>query len=94
MLLDDGNVVVFTLTRELDAVKWTTVVSNSVLAAAAGVPAGSVASDLQVQDDGAFAFLKYGTEWKVLGYDPPHWTLHLRDSEGRPPADQAAAQAI
>ncbi len=94
VLCDDGAVAVFTLTKELDAVKWTTVVSNDVLCAAADVPAGSVATDLQVRDDGAFAFLKYGSEWKVLGYDPPHWTLHVVDTNGVPPADATAARNI
>ena len=94
VLLDDGNVVVFTLTKDLVEIKWTTVVSNAVLAAAAGVPAGSVASDLQVRDDGAFAFLKFGSEWKTLGYDPPHWTLWILDADGNPATTAADAKAI
>ncbi|MBQ3811569.1 MAG: hypothetical protein II839_12220 [Kiritimatiellae bacterium] len=94
VLCDDGAVAVFTLTEALDAVKWTTVVSNAVLAAAAGVPAGSVASDLQVQDDGAFAFLEYGAEWKALGYARPHWSLHVLDADGALVGEAEAARAI
>ena len=94
VLLDNGAVAVFTLTSDLAEIKWTTVVSNAVLAAAAGVPAGSVASDLQVQDDGAFAFLKYGTEWKALGYARPHWSLHVLDENGALVRDAAEARTI
>ena len=93
-LCDDGDIIVYTLTNDLAQVKWTTVLSAADLAAAAGVAEGSKATDLYVSDDGAFGFLKYGSAWKSLGYDPPHWTLWILDADGNPATTAADAKAI
>ena len=93
-LCGDGDIVVYTLTNDLAQVKWTTVLSAADLAAAAGVAEGSKATDLYVSDDGAFGFLKYGSEWKTLGYDPPHWTLWILDANGDPATTASDAQSI
>lgn len=93
-LCGDGDIVVYTLTNDLAQVKWTTVLSAADLAAAAGVAMGSKATDLYVSDDGAFGFLKYGSEWKTLGYDPPHWTLWILDANGDPATTLSDAQNI
>jgi len=93
-LCGDGDIVVYTLTNDLAQVRWTTVLSAADLAAAAGVATGSKATDLYVSDDGAFGFLKYGSVWKTLGYDPPHWKLYILDADGNPATTAADAQAI
>ena len=93
-LCGDGDIVVYTMTNDLAQVKWTTVLSAADLAAAAGVAEGSKATDLYVSDDGAFGFLKYGSEWKTLGYDPPHWALWILDASGDPATTLSEAQNI
>ena len=94
VLCGNGDVVVFTLTKELDAIKWTTPLLAANLAAAAGVAEGSKATDIIVADDGAYCFLKYGEVWKTLGYDPPHWKLYILDKGGNPATTPRAAQDI
>ena len=94
VLCGNGDVVVFTLTKELDAIKWTTPLLAADLAAAAGVAEGSKATDIIVADDGAYCFLKYGEVWKTLGYDPPHWKLYILDAAGNPATTPRAAQDI
>lgn len=93
-LCSDGDVVVYTMTNDLSQIVWTTSLTAEKLASAAGVAEGSVATDLYVSDDGAYAFLKYGDEWKALEYTSPTWTLYILDSDGNSAADETTANDI
>ena len=81
-LLETGDVIAWTLTNDCTNVKWTTVLTAAELATAAGVTAGSIATDLQVTDDGRIAFLNYGGTYKALAYTPPRWELRIVDGNG------------
>ena len=81
-LLDTGDVIAWTLTNDCTNVKWTTVLTAAELATAAGVSAGSIATDLQVTDDGRIAFLNYGGTYKAIANTPPRWEFRIVDGNG------------
>ena len=93
-LLGTGDVIAWTLTNDCTNVKWTTVLTAAELAAAAGVSAGSIATDLQVTDDGRLAFLNYGGTYKALANTPPRWELRIVDGNGDLVTDADVATQI
>jgi len=73
VLCTDGDVVEFTMAKDLSSAVWTNTLSAAKLATAAG--ASGTATDLKVSDDGRLAFLNYGGTWKALGYAAPTWSI-------------------
>ena len=73
VLCTDGDVVEFTMAKDLSSAVWTNTLTAAKLATVAG--ASGTASDLKVSDDGRLAFLKYGDTWKALGYAAPTWSI-------------------
>lgn len=90
VLCTDGDIVEFTMVKDLASAVWTNTLSAATLADAAD--ASGAATDLKVSDDGRLAFLNYGGTWKALGYKPPSWTLHVLDSAGNEVADTTEAK--
>ena len=90
VLSTDGDIVEFTMAKDLSSAVWTNALTAAKLATAAS--ASGTASDLQVSDDGRLAFLNYGGIWKALGYKPPTWTLHVLDSNGEEVTDVTVAK--
>ena len=72
-LCTDGDIVEFTMSKDLSSAVWTNTLSAAKLATAAG--ATGAATDLKVSDDGRLAFLNYGGTWKALGYTAPKWWI-------------------
>ncbi len=85
VLCTDGDVIEFTMARDLSSSVWTNTLTASKLATAAG--AIGAATDLQVSDDGRLAFLNYGGTWKALGYAAPTWRV-ITDSASCPCPDK------
>lgn len=85
VLCTDGDVVEFTMSKDLSSAVWTNTLAAAKLASAAG--ATGAATDLQVSDDGRLAFLKYGDTWKALGYAAPTWRV-ITDSASCPCPDK------
>lgn len=81
VLCTDGDVVEFTMAKDLSSAVWTNTLTAAKLATAAG--ASGAATDLKVSDDGRLAFLKYGGAWKALGYAAPTWSV-ITDSANCP----------
>ncbi|MCR5751601.1 MAG: hypothetical protein K6G91_06545, partial [Kiritimatiellae bacterium] len=73
VLCTDGDIVEFTMAKDLSSAVWTNTLAAAKLATTAG--ATGAATDLQVSDDGRLAFLNYGGTWKALGYTAPTWTI-------------------
>lgn len=73
VLCTSGDIVEFTMAKDLSSAVWTNTLTAAKLAATAG--ASGTASDLKVSDDGRLAFLKYGDTWKALGYAAPTWRV-------------------
>ena len=73
VLCTDGDVVEFTMAKNISSAVWTNTLSAAKLATAAG--ASGAATDLKVSDDGRIAFLNYGGTWKALGYAAPTWYI-------------------
>ena len=80
VLCTDGDIVEFTMSKDLSSAVWTNTLTAAKLATVAG--ASGAATDLQVSDDSRLAFLNYGGTWKSLGYKTPTWTLHVLDVYG------------
>ena len=80
VLCTDGDIVEFTMSKDLSSAVWTNTLTAAKLATVAG--ASGAATDLQVSDDSRLAFLNYGGTWKSLGYKTPTWTLHVLDLHG------------
>lgn len=80
VLCTDGDIVEFTMSKDLSSAVWTNTLTAAKLATVAG--ASGAATDLQVSDDSRLAFLNYGGTWKSLGYKTPKWTLHVLDVYG------------
>ena len=90
VLCTDGDIVEFTMAKDLSAAVWTNTLVAADLATTAG--ASGAAADLQVSDDGRLAFLNYGGTWKALGYKTPAWTLHVLDANGDEVTDATVAK--
>ena len=73
VLCTNGDIVEFTMAKDLSSAVWANTLSAAKLAAAAG--ASGAATDLKVSDDGRLAFLNYGGTWKALGYAAPTWSI-------------------
>ena len=87
VLSTDGDVVEFTMAKDLSSAVWTNTLSAAKLAAAA--VASGTASDLKVSDDGRLAFLDYNGTWKALAYAAPTWSV-ITDSMNCPCRDKHA----
>ena len=87
VLCTDGDIVEFTMAKNLSSAVWTNTLSAARLATTAG--ATGTASDLKVSDDGRLAFLKYGDTWKALGYTAPTWSV-ITDEDVCPCPDKHA----
>lgn len=73
VLCTNGDIVEFTMAKNLSSAVWTNTLTAAKLASAAG--ASGAATDLKVSDDGRLAFLNYGGTWKALGYTAPTWSI-------------------
>ena len=73
VLCTSGDIVEFTMAKDLSSAVWTNTLTAAKLAAAAG--ASGTASDLKVSDDGRLAFLDYNGTWKALAYAAPTWRV-------------------
>ena len=90
VLCIDGDIVEFTMTKDLSSAVWTNTLVAADLATTAN--ASGAATDLKVSDDGRLAFLNYGGTWKALGYKTPAWTLHVLDANGDEVTDATVAK--
>ena len=90
VLCTDGDIVEFTMTKDLSSAVWTNTLVAADLATTAS--ASGAATDLKVSDDGRLAFLNYGGTWKALGYKTPSWTLHVLDANGDEVTDATVAK--
>ena len=90
VLCTDGDIVEFTMTKDLSSAVWTNTLVAADLATTAS--ASGAATDLKVSDDGRLAFLNYGGTWKALGYKTPAWTLHVLDANGDEVTDATVAK--
>ena len=97
-LRDDGTIVIYTLTEELDDIKWTTVYSSADLIALVNRNGGSLATgqtvtDFEVVDkDGAIAFVKFNGsgDWTALANRHPKWTYYSANIDGNPSTGSVA----
>ena len=80
VLCTDGDIVEFTMTKDLSSAVWTNTLVAADLATTAS--ASGAATDLKVSDDGRLAFLLYGAEWKAVANTPPVWELRIVDNDG------------
>ena len=78
VLCTDGDIVEFTMSKDLSSAVWTNTLTAAKLETAAG--ASGMATDLQVSDDGRLAFLDYGGTWYALGYQAPTWRVRRADT--------------
>ena len=85
VLCTDGDIVEFTMSKDLSSAVWTNTLTAATLATKAGT--SGTASDLQVSDDGRLAFLNYGGTWKSLGYTAPTW-IAVTDADACPCPDK------
>ena len=91
-LRDDGTLVIYTLTKDLAQIKWTTVYASADLIARVNANGGSLASGQTVtgfevvDKDGAIAFVQFGGsgDWTALANKQAQWTYYDADEAGNP----------
>ena len=95
-LCSDGTIVIYTLTQDLSAIKWTTLYSSAELISLINGNGGAIESGRKVtafevmDKDGAVAFVKFGedAEYTALANTPAKWTYYAKDAEGNPSPDK------
>jgi hypothetical protein len=95
-LCSDGTIVIYTLTKDLSAIKWTTLYSSAELIALVNGNGGAIESGRKVtafevvDKDGAVAFVKFGedADYVALANTPAKWTYYAKDAEGNPSSDK------
>jgi hypothetical protein len=88
----DGAIVIYTLTKTLDEIKWTTVYSSSDLIARVNYNGGSLATgqtvtSFEVVDkDGETAFVQFDNSgtWQAIANSHPKWTYYSANIAGNP----------
>lgn len=93
-LCSDGTIVIYTLTKDLSAIKWTTLYSSAELISLINGNGGAIESGRKVtafevvDKDGAVAFVKFGedADYVALANTPPRWTYYAAGAEGNPSA--------
>ena len=85
VLCTNGDIVEFTMSKDLSSAVWTNTLTAAKLATAAH--ASGTASDLAVSDNGRLAFLNYNGTWRALGYAAPTWSV-ITDEDTCPCPDK------
>ena len=93
-LCSDGTIAIYTLSRDLSGIVWTTVYSSAELIALVNGNGGELESARTVtafevvDKDGAVAFVKFGedADYVALANTPPRWTYYAAGAEGNPSA--------
>ncbi len=88
----DGTIVIYTLTKTLDEIKWTTVYSSADLIARVNHNGGSLATGQTVtafevvDKDGETAFVQFDNSgtWQALANSHPTWTYYAANANGNP----------
>ena len=91
-LRDDGTLVIYTLTKDLAQIKWTTVYTSADLIARVNANGGSLASGQAVtgfevvDKDGAIAFVQFdgAGDWVALANKQAQWTYYAAGASGNP----------
>ena len=88
----DGTIVIYTLTKTLDEIKWTTVYSSADLIARVNHNGGSLATGQTVtafevvDKDGETAFVQFNNSgtWQAIANSHPTWTYYAANANGNP----------
>ena len=88
----DGTIVIYTLTKDLSQIQWTTVYSSADLIARVNHNGGSLATGQTVtafevvDKDGETAFVQFDNSgtWQALANSHPVWTYYAAGETGNP----------
>jgi hypothetical protein len=97
-LRSDGAIVIYTLTKTLDEIKWTTVYSSADLIARINHNGGSLATGQTitafevVDKDGETAFVQFDNSgtWQAIANSHPKWTYYSANIAGNPSTGSVA----
>ena len=97
-LRDDGAIIIYTLSKDLSSIVWTTVYSSADLIARMNVNGGSLAAGQTitafevVDKDGATAFVQFDNtgRWLAIANSSPKWTYYTAGASGNPSTNDVA----